>query len=247
MCTTVNKLFNITALLVVVITTSSGFAQKKNAVTYQVGLLNYFYDSDPIIMNTREFHNVTGIRHFTNYVLSRSQSISYNRMLTKNSSVGINAGFFLTEYIKKSNGAYEQLPVVSIRRWHFVALEYNRVALSKTNFRLSYGGGMAYRKGIEIYHLASPKIIGLNGNFRYESVSDRIHKSQAGLTANINLKYTFWKSFFFFSKIDTQYFLYSTKKEQQSFAALKERYDFLEIPSTSKVNHTFTIGIGVEF
>lgn len=237
-----NKIFLV--LLVTVFVSSKTFAQKKNSLTYQIGILNYFYNEQPIFFNLAEIENMAKIRHFTESVLIKSRGLSYTRSLNDKSNLTILAADFHAFYAKnaitKDNSLY---PLITGRSWHFFGLEYNRVMLEKVKFKLFYGGGFTFRNGIEHFKVLQ---IQTNGGWG-ESITETVRVRNIGATLNINMRYDLWKRFFLYSKIDFQGYFHQADIVTQDFKRLNDQWQTREFEPSSRINHTLTIGMGIEF
>ena len=193
-------------LLVVTCTTNKIFAQslserlediffnKKNSLTYQNGILNYFYDERPVIVNLPNLKYVSNPFHFANSVLIKSRGLNYTRRFKNQSNITLVGSHFKGAYSK--NGSLKDnslFPVVTYRIWHFVGLEYNRLLLEKSKLKLFYGAGLNFRKGFEYYKILQITTSGGWG----ESFHGGSRVQNIGATLNLNMRYDFWKRFFF--------------------------------------------------
>ena len=241
------KSTQIVIFLVAIFATRNVYSQKKNSLTYQSGILNYFYDKDPVLVNKIYLKSVKGIRDFNNNVLSRSRSLNYSRDIGGKSNMSIIGGLFRSEYTRKSLPEYENTPTVLFRKWYFLSLEFNRLLLSRNKLQLFYGVGLIYRHGFEVYHVNSYPAFNIGGSIGYESNFEFISVKSFGTAINLSIKYEFWKRFFLFSKLDTQYYAFTSKTSKDEFKEMENLYASFKFTAPKKVNHTFTIGIGVDF
>ena len=251
---------NMVILLVVFFTTNGAFTQsteqpfkerlgkilftKQNSLTYQNGIINYFYDKDPVIINISEIKNIPSPLRLANDILIKSRGINYTRNLNDKSNITIVGSRFQGGYASNSRSNDNSLfPLVTYRTWYFVGLEYNRLFIEKSKFKLFYGGGLNYRKGFEYY-----KVLSIQGGGSFgESIGEGVRLQNIGATLNLNMRYSFWKRFFFFSKIDIQGYFQQADVVTQDFKELNDRWQTREFKPSSRINHTLTIGIGVDF
>ena len=230
-------------LLMIIFATNISFAQKKNSLTYQNGIINHFYDERPIILNTIYIPYIKRIRDIPNNLLIKSRGLNYSRILNDKVELTLIGAFFRTEYPRKNLYPSDERSEVIFRKWFLLSIEYNRKIIDKPKLDVFYGGGIIYRRGYEIYRLFKIPL----GPQAYESVNKAVGKEDLGVTLNFNLKYYFKKRFYFYSKIDLQYYFYESKRVRNEFTALKEHFPYLNFEKTNNINHTLTIGIGVDF
>lgn len=227
---------------------SVGFtnAQKKNDVILQMGILNYFYDEHPSLMNTSYINSGQyTFGGFMNSIFIKSIGIKYARMLNSKSNISGEFGYFNGFYPRRSTPPLENGPVIDTRRWYIYEVSYNRLFISRSKFKLFYGGGLVYRHGFEAYHVLAHEVCCGGGGTMYESVFEFTGKRDLGLSLNLNLKCNIWSGLFFYSKIDAQFFLFDFAKNE--YQEMTELYSTHNFPKTFPINHTLTIGLGYEF
>lgn len=224
-----------------------GHAQKKNSVVLQTGILNHFYDENPILMNTSYINQGQyTFRGFLSSIPIKSLSLRYSRHINVKSTIGVLFGRFKGQYPARYQPSENiKAPDIIRRTWYIFEIDYNRFLINKQKFDLLYGGGIIYRQGFESYHVFSYPAFIVNGSVGYESVFEHTGKKDLGVSLNMNLKYNIWKGLFLYSKIDAQLYLYDFAKKE--YDEIVEKYPTREFPRTFPINHTLTIGLGYEF
>ncbi len=224
--------------------TNKTFSQKKNSLVYQNGIVNYFYDNRPVILNVVNLQYINNPLRIPNGFFIKSRGINYTRYLNEKSNVTLFGAFFDGAFVR--NGLERDnslLPLITARRWYLNGLEYNRKLIEKSKLKLFYGAGLNYRKGIEIYKVLQ---IGSTTGFG-ESISEVIRVQHIGASLNLNMRYNFWKRFFFYSKIDFKAYFYQMDAVTYNVNELNDKWETREFESPKKFIHTLTIGIGVDF
>ncbi len=233
---------------VVNLTSTISFSQKKNSISYQSGILNHFYDEKPILMNTISLKYVRKISDFTEDVLIKSRSIKYTRVLNQKSNLSLTGGFFKGEKTKIGISHNKYAPDILWRKWYFVSLEYNRILFKKKKFELFYGGGVNYRNGTEGYLIFSSPMFIIDGQgAAFENKYSFARTESIGAVLNLNLKYHFWRNFYLSSKLDAQFYFYKFVRARNEFNELLSKHPHRDIKATKKINHTLTIGVGIDF
>ncbi|MFK8039424.1 MAG: hypothetical protein AB8B74_14115 [Crocinitomicaceae bacterium] len=237
-----SKSIRLLLLLIALSASSSVSAQKKNSFSYQIGILNHFYDENPVLFHADHIQYVTKIKHVATKLLIRSRGFSYTRALNNKSNISIIGAKFNGDYTITSTPLRAN---VIKRNWSFGTIEYNRKAIDKNRFQLFYGGGLTYRKGFEGYFIDIDAASGVG--LVHSGFAESVTTASLGTTLNTNLKYTFWKNFFLYSKLDLQYYFYKSQLAKQEFADLQNKFGKSEFVPLKRVNNTFTIGIGMDF
>jgi len=230
-------------ILALLLVNFGAVAQKKNSIVVQTGILNYFYDSNPILMNTSKSGKIDRIRDFTDYTLIKSIGIDYNREINQKSSLTFSFNKFSGYFGGNEKSRTNKEPEIAHRDWYLLSLCFNRKLIDRAKFEWTYGGGLQYREGTEAYQVfyepPNPH------PFHVSFLAWQIDKREVGLNANSRIKYSFLKSLFLYSKLDIQYYIYDAGKP--TFDKVVEESPSREFNRTFPLNHTFTIGLGWDF
>ena len=227
-------------LLAVSFTASNSFSQNKNSFSMQTGILNHFYDAPTVLINSDVKFNGK-IKSYLNSKLIKSVGIKYERKINYKHSISLSVNNFTGGYAKLSQIKESTiLPEITYRKWFFISTQYHYTFYKSEKINLMFGGGINYRKGYEEIFIS---IFPVWGGVFYEPYYEYIGKEDIGVTLDIGIKYNFWKNFFLHSKIDIQYYFYNKYKVENKF--YQEKYWYFK--PTKNLNHTFTIGIGIDF
>ncbi|MFK8045376.1 MAG: hypothetical protein AB8B72_07770 [Crocinitomicaceae bacterium] len=229
-------------ILLAFVSSSAVFSQTKNNFSYQSGILNHFYDESPVFFNSRSFKNTSQIRGYLNSALIRSRSLNYTRSIGKKSNISLFFGFFRAHFDQGDN--FENNPRITVvnRNWRFFGFEYNQLIISKNRFNFYGGGGMMYKKGYEVYQLNNYGYYWcLTGDYNYSAVQS------LGATVNLNMKFRINNFLFFSTKIDAQYYGLEIEKAKVYFTEMQNEFSGPNFPKTKKLNHTLTLGFGIDF
>lgn len=239
------SLINI-VLLAISFTASHSFSQKKNSISLQTGLFNVFYDTPTIVFNSNvKFNGKLRVYSYSKFI--KSVGVKYERKINDKHSISLSVNNFIGFYEKVSNESPEMskfLSKIDYRKWFFISTQYHYSFFQSKKINLTFGGGLIYRKGYEAINFGkSPFAIFPDGEIAYETHVEFLGKEDFGTRLDFGIKYNFWKNFFLHSEIDMQYYFYNKfKSENEKF---NEKYNVF-VP-TKNINHTFTIGLGINF
>jgi len=234
---------HIALLVVTIVATSNVFSQKKNSFAIQTGLLNYFYDINPILINTIHIEKGKKLEQILPGMLIKSIGLTYTREINEKSNISLKISKFRGSYFKNTKSIF-QAPVIASRWWYFGSIEYNRLMVDYKKVDFFYGGGVTYRFGYERILTNKFPFYTINNQVFYESHYEYFRGHYLGLVSNINVKYNFWKNLFLYSKLDLQYYFY--KSFQDKLDVFTEEYNGKYKP-TKNINNTLTIGFGIDF
>ncbi len=237
-----SKLCNILLLLIALVASSSVSAQKKNSISYHIGILNHFYDENPVLFHADHIQYVNRPRDIATKLLIRSRGLNYTRMLDEKSTLSVTGAFFDADYTRSS--VPSQASVIK-RKWYFGTIEYNRKFLSRPKLNLFYGAGLTYRSGFQGYFVDIDAASGVG--LVHSGFTESVTTSSLGTVLNAHLKYNFWRSFFLYSKLDTQLYFYKSKVAKRDFIDLQNKYTERAFAPIKIINHTLTIGLGIDF
>jgi hypothetical protein len=212
------------------------FAQTKNRISFQTGLVHCFFDGSPI-MNFR--YPSTAHKPF-NGLLLNSLGISYQRKIGLQNFLNLEYNSFRESYRKHSNTYPITEPLVYQRLFSTVKINFIRTIKVTDRWQFLYGGGICYRGGSEVI-IVNRGILGYhNGNPIYELNLVNVSRNDLGLNVFGGIEYTPRTWLTFYSKIDFFGLVYINPTDSQE--KLKNVYDSPQYPSRYDLSLKFGIG-----
>ncbi|MEX1191694.1 MAG: hypothetical protein WED10_12480 [Brumimicrobium sp.] len=227
---------------------TSGFAlgQTKNRITVQTGLFHYYFDQAPIL--NVNYQSDAGSNPF-NGLLLNSLGIKYTRNINTNSFFSVEYNMFEEQYVKHYKTYPLKEPMVGNRGFSTYNVSYGRILPLNNQFNFVYGGGVNYRRGLEVIIVSNHPLGGsLSGNSEYntplmESSVVTVVRNDIGINAFGGIEYTPLKWLTLSTKIDLLGFIYINDKEKTR--KMKEVYDSPQYPT--RFDLSFNLGLGFNF
>lgn len=209
------------------------FAQAKNRISIQTGLMHCFFDGSPLI----NIKYQTKTEKPFNGVLINSVGLDFTRKIVPKYSLSIEAMYFFEEYRK--NYTNHNVKVVGDRGFMTFNIKANKIQKLNPKWNVVYGAGLGFRLGHESVLINFGQI----APGYWESSVINIKRSDIGSNVFGGLEYKIFDYLSVFSKLDFLGFIYLNDKNAKK--KLEETYNIYGFPS--RFDLSLKMGVGFNF